>query len=370
MSIGVGNAIEVRALDVLFPDQKGGRRAKAAACAAALQALDSGNSRDTVRDTTGVVPGVINANLDVPTGSIVVLMGLSGSGKSSLLRAVNGLNPSARGSIRISSGEGAIDVCALGPRALRAVRRRSLAMVFQQFGLLPWATVAENVGFGLAVRGESRTQRQKIVARQLELVGLQEWADAPIASLSGGMQQRVGLARAFATEADILLMDEPFSALDPLIREHLQTELLELQARLGRTILFVSHDLDEALKLGSQIAIMEGGRIVQIGTADDIVFRPATDYVARFVRHVNPLSVLSANTVMRPVDELPHPSARVVARDCPVRELLVLASEDKAPIAVVEQGCVVGIVERADVLRALSGQAIGQAAGPVEGHEA
>ncbi len=348
------NAIEVRALDVLFTQHAMGRRARAASCAAAMKALDGGASRDAVREATGVVAGVINADLDVPAGSILVLMGLSGSGKSSLLRAVNGLNPSARGSIHIASSEGRTDVCSLPPGALRAIRRRSLAMVFQQFGLLPWASVAENVGFGLAVRGESSARRRQLVAHQLELVGLQEWADAPIASLSGGMQQRVGLARAFATEADILLMDEPFSALDPLIREHLQTELLELQARLGRTILFVSHDLDEAIKLGSRIAIMEGGRIVQIGTADDIVFRPATDYVARFVRHVNPLSVLTAETIMRPVQGTLSTAVRTVSRNCPVRDLLALVTEDETPIAVVEHDSAVGVLGRADVLRALS----------------
>lgn len=353
MSIAAGNAIEVRGLTVLFGGS-GGSRARAASHVAALAELDRGANRDAIREATGVVPGVIDADLDVPAGSIVVLMGLSGSGKSSLLRAVNGLNDSARGAIRIATDEGTVDVCSLKLRALRGVRRRSLAMVFQQFGLLPWATVAENVGFGLAVRGESRARRQEIVGQQLELVGLTEWADAPIASLSGGMQQRVGLARAFATDADILLMDEPFSALDPLIREHLQTELLELQGRLGRTILFVSHDLDEALRLGSHIAIMQAGRIVQIGTSEDIVFRPATEYVARFVRHVNPLSVLSAQTVMRPTEQLGTASGRTVHRSCPVRELLTMAAEDASPVIVVDGGQAVGVVEREDLLRALS----------------
>jgi len=342
------NALEIRHLDVLFGPKRGRARA--------LAMLDEGADRDAIREATATTCGVIDANLDVPAGSILVLMGLSGSGKSSLLRAVNGLNASARGSIHVRSGDADDDICTLDRRALRAVRRRSLAMVFQSFGLLPWASVADNVGFGLAVRGESAAVRRQAVDRQLELVGLSEWRDAPIASLSGGMQQRVGLARAFATDADILLMDEPYSALDPLIREQLQGELLELQARLGRTVLFVSHDLDEALRLGDRIAIMEGGRIVQIGTSDDIVFRPADDYVARFVKHVNPLSVLTAATLMRPVEHGFADERRSVSHDTPVRELLAMAAESPAPIGVLQAGRAVGVVAREDLLAALSGQ--------------
>jgi len=345
VSEAVRNALQIRDLDVLF----GPRRAQDRA----LAMLDAGEQRDAIRDATGITCGVIDANLDVPEGSILVLMGLSGSGKSSLLRAVNGLNASARGSIDVRSGETWSDVRTLRGASLRALRRRSLAMVFQQFGLLPWASVADNVAFGLSVRGESKAAQRVAVDRQLELVGLSDWRDAPIASLSGGMQQRVGLARAFATEADILLMDEPYSALDPLIREQLQSELLELQARLGRTVLFVSHDLDEALRLGDRIAIMEAGRIVQIGTPDDIVFRPADDYVARFVRHVNPLSVLSAATVMRPVEHGFGDERRSVRPDCPVRELLTLAAQSPAPISVVEDGRAIGVVSREDLLSVL-----------------
>jgi glycine betaine/proline transport system ATP-binding protein len=172
-------------------------------------------------------------------------------------------------------------------------------MVFQQFGLLPWRSVAENVGLGLELRGMAAAERRRVVAEQLELVGLAQWADRSVGELSGGMQQRVGLARAFATNADILLMDEPFSALDPLIRDKLQDELLALQARVRKTILFVSHDLDEALRLGDRISIMRHGRIVQTGTAQDIVLRPADDYVAEFVRRMNPLKVLNGEMVMR-----------------------------------------------------------------------
>ena len=172
-------------------------------------------------------------------------------------------------------------------------------MVFQQFGLLPWRTVRENVGFGLELRGDSSVKRKAIVDEKLELVGLTQWAERQVGELSGGMQQRVGLARAFATDADILLMDEPFSALDPLFRSKLQDELLELQARVKKTIVFVSHDLDEALKLGDRISIMRNGRIIQTGTAEDIVLAPADDYVAEFVLHMNPLTVLTGGMIMQ-----------------------------------------------------------------------
>jgi glycine betaine/proline transport system ATP-binding protein len=226
-------------------------------------------------------------------------MGLSGSGKSTLMRAANGLNTVTRGHVLVRDGDHTVDVADCNATALRGLRRRRIAMVFQQFGLLPWRTVRENVGLGLELRGESKLERQRIVAEKLELVGLSQWAERQVAELSGGMQQRVGLARAFATDADILLMDEPFSALDPLIRTKLQDELLALQERVKKTILFVSHDLDEALRLGDQISILEGGRIIQTGTAQDIVMAPATDYVAEFVRHMNPLSVLTGSMVMR-----------------------------------------------------------------------
>src|SRR5690606_5000612 len=178
-------------------------------------------------------------------------------------------------------------------------RQRQVAMVFQQFALLPWRTVEENVGFALELAGIPDAERKSRVEEQLKLVGLSQWAKKYAHELSGGMQQRVGLARAFATEAPILLMDEPFSALDPLIRTKLQDELLELQERLHKTILFVSHDLEEALKIGNRITIMEGGRIVQSGAPEDIVLNPANDYVRDFIANVNPLSVLTAWNVMR-----------------------------------------------------------------------
>lgn len=288
-------------VDVLFGPKSGRKEA--------LRLLDEGKERDQILTQTGMVLGVADASLEVPKGSISVLMGLSGSGKSSLLRCVNGLNTVTRGVLNVQTVQGPVNVATCKGRALRELRRSNLAMVFQQFGLLPWATVRENIGFGLSVRGEAKSLIDERVQQQLTLVGLDAWADKAIHTLSGGMQQRVGLARAFATDADILLMDEPFSALDPLIREHLQDELLTLQDRLKKTILFVSHDLDEALKLGNRISIMDGGRIVQTGTVDDIVFKPANDYVRRFVANINPLSVLNARSIMKPVtlDESNNP---------------------------------------------------------------
>jgi glycine betaine/proline transport system ATP-binding protein len=258
----------------------------------ALAALDEGGSRTEIAERTGVIVGVCRANLVVEQGQISVLMGLSGSGKSTLLRAANGLNRITRGQVLVRDGEGMVDLARCDAATLRRVRRLGVAMVFQQFSLLPWRTVRENVGFGLELRGESPQSRRRIVDEQLELVGLAQWADHHCSELSGGMQQRVGLARALATNAEILLMDEPFSALDPLIRRKLQDELLALQARLRKTILFVSHDLDEALKIGDRISILEGGRIVQTGTPRQIVETPADGYVAEFVRHVNPHTVL------------------------------------------------------------------------------
>jgi glycine betaine/proline transport system ATP-binding protein len=290
-------AVEFRDVDILFPRERGKKGERSVA--AAIARLDAGAGRDELSAECNVILGVAGASLAIEPGEICVMMGLSGSGKSTLLRAANGLNPVTRGQVLVADGDGAIDVARCAASDLRRIRRGRVAMVFQQFGLLPWRTVAENVGLGLELRGEPSAERQRIVASQLELVGLADWGKHAVGELSGGMQQRVGLARAFATNADILLMDEPFSALDPLIRDKLQEELLALQARVKKTIVFVSHDLDEALRLGDRISIMRHGRIVQTGTAQDIVLRPADDYVAEFVRRMNPLKVLTGAMVMR-----------------------------------------------------------------------
>ncbi|RWP38369.1 choline ABC transporter ATP-binding protein [Mesorhizobium sp.] len=289
-------AVDFKNVDIVF----------GAARKEALALVDRGATRQEILEKTGAVLGCAGANLTVNEGEISVLMGLSGSGKSTLLRAVNLLNVPARGNVMVKDGDRMVDVATCDAATLRHIRQTRVAMVFQQFGLLPWRTVAENVGFGLELSGVPEAERNARVERQLKLVGLDQWASKYAHELSGGMQQRVGLARAFATEAPILLMDEPFSALDPLIRTKLQDELLQLQAELKKTIIFVSHDLEEALKIGSHITIMEGGRIVQTGAPEDIVLRPANDYVRDFIANVNPLSVLTAWNVMRDRRDLDH----------------------------------------------------------------
>ena len=293
-------ALEFRKVDVLFPRAPG--REGAESVRQALTRLDAGVDQARVVVDGGVTVAVRGADLAVAPGEICVLMGLSGSGKSTLLRTANGLTPVTRGEVLLNGPDGRIDIARCDARALAAARRRRISMVFQQAALLPWRTVEENVGLGLELRGESAADRARIVAEKLELVGLADWAQRRIDELSGGMQQRVGLARAFATDADVLLMDEPFSALDPLIRCRLQNELILLQERVRKTILFVSHDLDEALRIGDRIAIMDQGRIVQTGTPQDIVLRPADPRVAEFVQHMNPLTAFTAAMVMRPID--------------------------------------------------------------------
>jgi glycine betaine/proline transport system ATP-binding protein len=265
----------------------------------ALSMVDAGGTRAEILAKTGSVLGTAGANLTVNEGEISVLMGLSGSGKSTLLRAVNGLNKVARGKVLVKDGDRMVDVASCDANTLRHIRQKQVAMVFQQFALLPWRTVRENAGLGLELAGVPEAELNERVDRQLKLVGLDTWANKYVHELSGGMQQRVGLARAFATDAPILLMDEPFSALDPLIRTKLQDELLQLQKSIKKTIIFVSHDLEEALKIGNRITIMESGRMVQSGSPEDIVLKPADEYVRDFIANVNPLSVLTAWNVMR-----------------------------------------------------------------------
>ncbi|SFA95254.1 glycine betaine/proline transport system ATP-binding protein [Poseidonocella pacifica] len=317
----------------------------------ALPMMDDGKDRPEIQETTGQVLGVHDCSLEVGNGEILVLMGLSGSGKSTLLRAVNGLNPVIRGHVEVSDGSQMVDITRADAKTLRRMRQHHVAMVFQQFGLLPWRTVRENVGLGLELAGQNGKERHAQVDKQLSLVGLSDWAEHRVGELSGGMQQRVGLARAFATEAPILLMDEPFSALDPLIRTRLQDELLDLQKQLRRTIVFVSHDLDEAFKIGNRIAIMEGGRIVQIGTPREIYSAPASAYVADFVAHMNPLLVLCARDAMIPMEGQP---LRSVPGDMPVQKLMDVISGTDQPLGVEEEGTLVGLVTRESVLKKLA----------------
>ncbi|HBQ25807.1 MAG TPA: glycine/betaine ABC transporter ATP-binding protein, partial [Syntrophomonas sp.] len=231
------------------------------------------------------------------------IMGLSGSGKSTLLRCLNGLINATAGKIIIDGQE----LTGMSSRQLEELRRKKMGMVFQRFALLPHRTVLGNVGYGLEVQGIARDKRDQQALQAIEMVGLKGWEDSYPANLSGGMQQRVGIARALATDPDILLMDEPFSALDPLIRQEMQDELLEIQNKLQKTIVFITHDLDEALKIGERIALMKDGKIVQMGQPEDILLSPATEYVARFVENVNYSRALTASSVMVKARNVVHP---------------------------------------------------------------
>mgnify|MGYP000925808229 CR=1 FL=1 len=323
----------------------------------ALTMADAGRTRDEISAETGLVLGVANASLDIKEGEILVLMGLSGSGKSTLLRAVNGLAPVVRGDVKVFNDGKTTNPYTCSPQQLRDLRMHTVSMVFQQFGLLPWRTVAENVGFGLELAGVSEADRRRAVGEQLELVNLTQWADRKVNELSGGMQQRVGLARAFATGAPILLMDEPFSALDPLIRTRLQDELLEFQHRLKKTILFVSHDLDEAFRIGNRIAIMEGGRIIQCGTPQEIVRNPTDQYVADFVQNMNPINMLTARDVMHHGvgSGSGHGSVAGTAKpETPLVDILDALSRQPGTIGVVDNGAIIGTISAQDVVAGLT----------------
>jgi glycine betaine/proline transport system ATP-binding protein len=319
----------------------------------ALPMMDRGANRSEIQKDTGQILGVHACSVTVKQGEILVLMGLSGSGKSTLLRAVNRLNPVCRGRVLVNDRGTMTDVAKCDAETLRRVRRTAVAMVFQQFGLLPWRNVVDNVALGLELAGVPAREREERARRQLDLVGLTDWASRKVGELSGGMQQRVGLARAFATEAPILLMDEPFSALDPLIRTRLQDELLQLQDKLKRTIIFVSHDLDEAFKLGDHIAIMEGGRIVQYGTPLDIIRNPADAYVADFVEHINPLRILRAADVMTAAEGgSDWPEVRDVE---PLGSVMAKLKQNVNGLRVTgEGGETVGIVRNRDIIAALA----------------
>jgi len=256
---------------------------------------DGTTTRDELR-SEGLTAAVIDASFTVDPGQIFVIMGLSGSGKSTVLRTVNGLLEPSAGSMRIDGD----DITQMSRKQLRAVRREKISMVFQHFALFPHRTVGENAAYGLEVQGLNRSEREKQAGEALHMVGLEDWGDSLPGQLSGGMRQRVGLARALAAGTDIMLMDEAFSALDPLIRREMQDQLVELQNRLDKTILFITHDLNEAMRLGDKIAMMRDGEIVQIGTAEEILNDPANDYVAQFVQDVDRTRILTASSVMEP----------------------------------------------------------------------
>lgn len=367
----------------------------------ALEPLRQGASRQDLMER-GLVPAVIDASFDVEAGEIFVVMGLSGSGKSTLIRMVNGLLTPTAGELAV----GGQSVSRANAKQLREIRRDQVSMVFQHFALLPHRTVGENAAYGLKLRGLNRSDRERAANEALAMVGLDGWGDSMPDELSGGMRQRVGLARALAAGTDVLLMDEAFSALDPLIRREMQDQLVELQHRLGKTILFITHDLNEAMRLGDRIAMMRDGRVVQVGTAEQILNNPANDYVAQFVQDVDWTRVLTAASVMEPpvavlgslqgpraahrllrehqisalmvvdrerrlrgvvleddvvsalsrgqesLDGLVQPAV-TVRPDVPVADLFGAAADSPAALAVVEDDRLIGVIPRVTLLSAL-----------------
>ena len=276
--------IEIKDLSILFGPEK----------AKAKKMIKQGKSKQEILKETGCTIAVRNANLEIKEGEMFVIMGLSGSGKSTLVRCINRLNEPSMGEIWLSGR----NITSLSDKELLQIRRKEMAMVFQHFGLLPHRTVLSNIAFGLELQGVPKEEREKKAYESIAVVGLKGYENQRVDELSGGMQQRVGLARALANNPEVLLMDEAFSALDPLIREQMQDELLDLQEKMKRTIVFITHDLDEAIKLGDRIAIMKDGEVVQVGTSEEILTEPANDYVARFVENVDRSKIITASSLM------------------------------------------------------------------------
>lgn len=321
---------------------------------AALQAiLERGLSKANVLQEFNAVVGVADVSLEVKRGEIFCVMGLSGSGKSTLVRHFNRLLEPTAGKIAIEG----TDVMALGTKELQRFRNQKIGMVFQNFALMPHRSVLDNVAMPLEIRQIAKNERMRQAAAILDIVELGAWGSKFAHELSGGMQQRVGLARALAANPDVLLMDEPFSALDPLIRRQLQDEFIRLSKILKKTTVFITHDLDEAVRIGDRIAIMRDGKMVQIGTAEDIVMHPADDYVADFVAGISRLKVVHAHAVMQPVEAFVS-SRGAIKADAPrvnesetLSNLITLAIDDDSPILVQDGGTDVGVITRADLLR-------------------
>jgi glycine betaine/proline transport system ATP-binding protein len=314
--------------------------------------LDNGLSRNEILAQTGHVVAVREVNFSVAQGEIFVVMGLSGSGKSTLIRCLSRLIEPTKGTITVNGR----DVITMTAEQLRDLRRHTMSMVFQRFGLFPHRRVLDNVCYGLEVRGQDKDSREATAHEVLEMVGLAGWEYHYPHELSGGMQQRVGLARALAVDPEILLCDEPFSALDPLIRREMQDELLRLQKTLHKTIVFISHDFLEALKLGDRIAIMKDGVIVQIGTPQQIVAHPANHYVREFVKDVPRAKVLTARTIMTPGSDSAKMYENRVPADTTLERLIPITAELNTPIAVTENDVVIGTVDRTAVMMALAEQ--------------
>lgn len=386
------NKIEVKNLTKIFGTQP----------LQGLKRLDDGEQKDEILKKTGMTVGVNKASFTIKTGEVFVIMGLSGSGKSTLIRLVNRLIEPTSGEILID-GE---NLTKMNTATLMETRRKKLGMVFQNFGLLPHRSILSNVAYGLEIQGIKKEEREARALKTIEDVGLKGYENSAPDELSGGMQQRVGIARALTNDPDILLMDEAFSALDPIIRKEMQNELMSLQSKLGKTILFITHDLDEALKLGDRIAIMKDGQIVQIGTAEDILENPANEYVADFVKDVDRSKILEASHVMKrpevvmthkdgprmavrkmkevgassifvvdkdnsfkglltiddaikahkeeiPLNEMLIKEVIQVSPSTPLNELIEIAVDSRYPITVVEDGKLLGIISRVSILSGL-----------------
>jgi len=311
----------------------------------AYDLLEQGQSKDEILKETGLTIGVQNTSFSVESGEIFVVMGLSGSGKSTLVRMLNRLIEPTSGDITIDGEK----ITEIGPEKVRDIRLRKMAMVFQHFALFPHMTVAENVAYGLKIQGMEPDERGEKAMKALEQVGLDAWANSPPSSLSGGMQQRVGLARGLAVDPEILLMDEPFSALDPLIRRDMQQELLQLQQRVHKTIVFITHDLNEALILGDRIAIMKEGQFVQVGTPQDIVSEPADDYVAAFTQDIDRGRVFTAEYVMEQTESLS------LDKDTPKTALERMKELNRNGLYVLRDGSIAGVVRYGDAAELAAG---------------
>jgi glycine betaine/proline transport system ATP-binding protein len=307
---------------------------------------DANGGKLTYPDHVVAVRGV---SFEVQKGETFVVMGLSGSGKSTLVRCLTRLTEPTAGEIVIEGQ----NVRRMNDEALRNLRRHKVSMVFQNFGLLPHRRVLDNVAYGLEVCGVDKRQRNDRAAQMIELVGLKGWESKFPRQLSGGMQQRVGLARALAVNPDVMLFDEPFSALDPLIRREMQDELLRLQSTLHKTSVFITHDFAEALKLGDRIAIMKDGQFVQMGTPQELVMHPNTDYVRAFVKDAPRAKVLTAGAILSPMPAGFSPNGRVVQAEAHLEAVLPLLAEHDAPLTVLHDGAAIGVVDRASVIRAL-----------------
>ncbi|KRA44765.1 quaternary amine ABC transporter ATP-binding protein [Devosia sp. Root635] len=314
----------------------------------ALALLQAGRSKSDVQAETGHVVGLDNVSLDVAKGQIFVVMGLSGSGKSTLIRHVNRLIEPTAGEIVVNGA----DVLKMSLDQLRTYRRTQVAMVFQKFGLLPHRSVIDNVAYGLEVRGVGKAERLREAAKWIEIVGLSGYEQSRPRQLSGGQQQRVGLARALALDTEIILMDEAFSALDPLIRSGMQDQLIELQKSLGKTILFITHDFDEALKIGHRIAVLKDGAVQQVGKPEDIVLRPANEHIEEFVRDVNKARAIHVRSIMDKGEF--EACAQSVSRDARCEDVLPLFAEHQWVGVVDESGRQIGRVTAKQVIKALA----------------